>query len=109
MYLLNHTIICPGPSPSPTQPPEEENKSVHPTPDKTRPINQAGNGDTVPSPTAVLKDIDADQQGNLEEYYTKRRNVLRIVIPVLLSLAFILILSALVTTACACCCERNRQ
>lgn len=44
-----------------------------------------------------------------EAYYRKRRIVLKIVVPVLVSVAVILILSAVIVGLSACLCERNRR
>ena len=54
------------------------------------------------------KDSEAKEDAN-EAYYRKRRIVLKIVVPVLISVAVILTLSALIVGLSACFCERNRR
>ena len=49
------------------------------------------------------------KEGKNEAYYRKRKIVLKIVVPVLLSVASILTLSAVIVGLSACLCERNRR
>ena len=50
-----------------------------------------------------------DSETREETYYRKRRIVLKIVVPSLLSVAAILTLSAVIVGVSACLCERNRR
>ena len=54
------------------------------------------------------KDSEVKEDAN-EAYYRKRRIVLKIVVPVLISVAVILTLSAVIVGLSACFCERNRR
>ena len=54
------------------------------------------------------KDSKITEDAN-EAYHRKRRIVLKIVVPVLISVALILTLSAVIVGLSACLCERNRR
>ena len=55
------------------------------------------------------KDLETKEEDANEAYYRKRKIVLKIVVPVLLSVAAILSLSAVIVGLSACLCERNRR
>ena len=65
---------------------------------------------TLATPT---HDMELNDTASVEDeefdFYTKRRNTLKILIPSLLSLAVLLVVTAAVTTTCACCCQRNKE
>ena len=54
-------------------------------------------------------DVESEGEKGAEDGYSRKRNMIRIVVPVLLTVAFILIVSASVVGVVACVCERNRR
>ncbi|XP_064391452.1 uncharacterized protein LOC135339305 isoform X2 [Halichondria panicea] len=65
---------------------------------------------TLITPTNEMDLNDtADIEDEEFDFYTKRRNTLKIVVPSLVSLAVLLVATAAITTACACCCQRNKD
>ena len=79
-----------------------------PKPEKTVPAvksQQTVKGTPLPAVVEEDKELGFEE----DDAFNKKRNALKIAIPVLLSVAFILILSAAVVGLSACFCERNRR
>lgn len=51
----------------------------------------------------------SELEKDIDDFYSKKMNLLKIIVPVLLSLAFILVLSAAIVGFSACLCDRKKM
>ena len=100
------------PTPPPPPPPSSSSNtstSETGTPETGREEEEEEEGHNAASDGEEGDVVESEGEKGAEDDYSRKRNMIRIVVPVLLTVAFILIVSASVVGVVACVCERNRR